>query len=791
MASRKTVVDPYADREAEKYEKPIPSREVIMDLLAQDDGPMSFARIAGALSLEDETDLEALRRRLRAMERDGQVIKNRRDSYGLVQKMSLISGRVTGHADGYGFLIPDDGSEDLFLSAKQMRALLHGDRALARVAGIDRRGRREGAIVEVLERANNLVVGRFILEHGVGIVVPDNKRITQDILISAENRGAATDGQIVVAEIIEQPSSRAQPIGKIVEVLGDHMAPGMEIDIAIRAHELPLEWPPEVTKEIAGLKREVLEEHKLNRVDLRNLSLVTIDGEDARDFDDAVYCERQGKGWRLLVAIADVSHYVATTTALDQEARNRGNSVYFPGRVIPMLPEILSNGLCSLNPKVDRLCMVCDMEISASGVVQRYEFVEAVMCSAARLTYTEVASIVVDKDMELRRANEHLLPHLENLYELYKVFRARRDKRGAIDFDTTETRIMFGRDRKIERIVPVVRNDAHRLIEEFMIAANVCTAEFLLANEIPGLYRVHSGPSEEKLANLRDFLAELGLSLGGGEAPEPKDYAKLLASLSERPDLHLIQTVMLRSLSQAVYSPENIGHFGLAYEAYTHFTSPIRRYPDLLVHRALRHLIRKQPVNKFVYGVSDMLAFGEHCSMTERRADDATRDATDWLKCEYMMERVGEEYDGIITSVTSFGAFILLNDIYVEGLAHITAFPMDYYHYDPARHRLVGERNHRSYRLSDKVRIKVVRVDLDRRRVDFELVEEGAVVSGEAMKGKSGKAPRPDAAKTKRSGSPRSAKGGKKPLAESKPTGAGDKPAKGKSRGPRKKKRSR
>ncbi|MBI3772717.1 MAG: ribonuclease R [Gammaproteobacteria bacterium] len=738
MASRKTVVDPYADREAEKYERPIPSREVIMEVLAKEDGPMSFARIAGLLNLEDETDLEALRRRLRAMERDGQVAKNRRDSYGLVQKMSLISGRVTGHADGYGFLIPDDGSEDLFLSAKQMRALLHGDRVLARVSGVDRRGRREGAVVEVLERANNQVVGRFILEHGVGIVVPDNKRITQDILVPAEYRGGATDGQIVLAEIVEQPSSRAQPIGKIVEILGDHMAPGMEIDIAIRAHQLPLEWPKEVEQEIAGLKRDVPEESKLGRVDLRQLPLVTIDGEDARDFDDAVYCERQGKGWRLLVAIADVSHYVNPVTSLDKEARNRGNSVYFPGRVIPMLPEILSNGLCSLNPKVDRLCMVCDMEITPSGTVKRYEFIEAVMCSAARLTYTEVAAMVVDRDVELRRTNEHLVPYLENLYELYKVFRGQRDKRGAIDFETTETRIMFGGDRKIEKIVPVERNDAHRLIEEFMIAANVCAAEFLLKNEIPALYRVHSGPSEEKLANLRDFLSELGLSLGGGEEPEPKHYAKLLASIADRPDVHLIQTVMLRSLSQAVYSPENIGHFGLSFESYTHFTSPIRRYPDLLVHRALRHLVRRQPVNRFEYGVAEMLSFGEHCSMTERRADDATRDAVDWLKCEYMMDRVGEEFDGIISSVTSFGIFVSLNEIFVEGLAHITAFPLDYYHYDPARHRLVGERSHRSYRLADKVRVKVARVDLDRRRIDFELVEDGVVVpsSADADKGK-------------------------------------------------------
>ncbi len=745
MAKRRSKNDPYADREAQKYQNPIPSRELIMELLGEQDGPMKLPQIAQMLELSDEDDLEALRRRMRAMERDGQVVRNRRDGYGLASKMDLKCGRVIAHPDGFGFMVPDDGGDDLFMSARQMRSLLNGDRIVARVTGVDRRGRLEGAVVEVLERANKEVVGRFHLEHGVGFVAPDNKRLTQDIMVPPECRAGATDGQIVVVEIIEQPSSRSQPIGKVVKVLGDHMAAGMEIDIAIRAHELPQEWPRTVDDEIKGLKPEVLEEDKVGREDIRHLPLVTIDGEDARDFDDAVYCEPHGKGWRLLVAIADVSHYVQPGSALDAEGRNRGNSVYFPGRVIPMLPEVLSNGLCSLNPDVDRLCMVCEMFITPQGGVRKHRFFEGVMRSHARLTYTEMAAMVVEGDGALRQQHQDIVSDLDNLYALYKLFRIRREKRGAIDFETTETQILFGKDRKIERIVPTTRNDAHKIIEEFMIIANVCAAEFMLKHEIPALYRVHDKPSTEKLANLKEFLAEMGLKLNIRGEPKPAHYAKLLQAVEGRPDARLIQTVLLRSMNQAVYSPDNIGHFGLAFDSYAHFTSPIRRYPDLLVHRAIRYLIRGGKVKKFNYSVSDMLAFGEHCSMTERRADEATRDATDWLKCEYMLDRVGEEFDGIITSATSFGIFVELDDIYVEGLVHITSFDKDYYHFDPVKHRLVGERSNKVYRLADRVRVRVARVDLERKRIDFDLVgEEGGDATAPAperpaKKSKSGK----------------------------------------------------
>ncbi|MGQ0659140.1 MAG: ribonuclease R [Chromatiales bacterium] len=715
--------DPYAEREAARYERPIPSRECIIEFLKQAGVPRGAEQIARGLGVAEDTDMQALTRRLEAMERDGQLVRNRRDGYGLIKKMDLIRGRVIGHPDGYGFLTPDEGGDDLFLSAREMRSLLHGDRALMRVRGRDRRGRPEGGLVEVLERANRHVVGRYFAERGVGFVVPDNKRINQDILVSAGEAGAAQHGQIVVAEIVAQPDHRRQPIGHIVEVLGEHMAPGMEVDIAIRAYELPCAWPESVLAEIEAIEPEVTARDRRGRLDLRELPLVTIDGEDARDFDDAVYCERAGKGWRLLVAIADVSHYVQPATALDTEAHNRGTSVYFPDRVIPMLPEALSNGLCSLNPRVDRLCLVCELHFDARGVRQRYRFHSAVMRSQARLTYTEVAAMLVSREPAARARYSSLLSHLEDLYRLYELLRAQRAQRGAIDFETSETRILYGSGKKIERIVPLVRNDAHKLIEECMIAANIAAAEFLLETAVRCLYRVHEKPAAEKVEDLRTFLGELGLSLSGSGVPKAKDYAKLLARIGGREDAHLIQTVLLRSLKLAVYSPENVGHFGLALDAYTHFTSPIRRYPDLLVHRAIRHLLGRRDGKGYPYEAGAMQVLGEHCSMTERRGDEATRDAVAWLKCEFMLDKVGEEFDGIISAVTSFGLFVELKDIYVEGLMHITALPNDYYHFDAIGHRLRGERSGRIYRLGNALRVRVARVDLDERKIDFDLID--------------------------------------------------------------------
>lgn len=743
MSKRKKIKDPYAEREASKYENPIPSREYILEYLQERGKPADHTAICKDLGLQGEEQRQALERRLRAMERDGQLISNRKGEYGLIDKMNLIRGRVSGHKDGFGFVIPDDGSDDLFLSARQMRRVFDGDKVLARVSGIDHRGRREGSIVEVLEAKTQYVVGRFFIERDIAFVVPDNKRITQDIIIPQGELSTARHGQIVTVEIISQPTSYSRPIGKITEVLGDHMAPGMEVDIAIRSRKLPHLWPDAVAHETAALSSAVPPAAIAERIDLRDLPFVTIDGEDARDFDDAVYCEAKPRGgWRLLVAIADVSHYVQPDTALDTEAQARGNSVYFPGQVIPMLPEILSNGLCSLNPLVDRLCMVCEMSVSATGKLTRSLFYPAVMHSKARLTYTAVNGLIKGDSRGLRQSHPELAPHIEELYRLFKVLHASRAARGAIEFETTETKVVFGTGRKIEQIVPVQRNDAHRLIEECMLLANVAAANYLLKNKIPALYRIHPAPKEDKLNDLRSFLHEFGLELRGGKAPQPADYAHLLKRIQGRPDTELIQTVMLRSLNQAVYSPENAEHFGLAFNAYTHFTSPIRRYPDLLVHRAIRHLVSGGKAANFHYTNAQMTALGEHCSMTERRADEATREAMDWLKCEYMQDKVGEEFEGVISSVVAFGIFVVLTSVYVEGLVHVSSLASDYYRFDPVRHQLLGERSGNSYRLGDTVRVRVARVSLESKQVDFELITPlsmGAVKKKGAKKAKTAK----------------------------------------------------
>ncbi|TXI30624.1 MAG: ribonuclease R [Aquipseudomonas alcaligenes] len=757
-------LDPEAAREAEKYDNPIPSRELILQHLSERGSPAAREELVAEFGLTTDEQLEALRRRLRAMERDGQLIYTRRGTYAPVDKLDLIRGRISGHRDGFGFMVPDDGSDDLFLSPAQMRLVFDGDRVLARVAGLDRRGRREGAIVEVIERAHETIVGRYFEEAGIGFVEADNPKIQQEVLVTPGRTGGARIGQFVAIKITHWPTARFQAQGDIVEVIGNYMAPGMEIDVALRSYDIPHVWPEAVVKEARKLKPEVEEKDKEHRVDLRHLPFVTIDGEDARDFDDAVYCEKNSGrwklfsgGWKLYVAIADVSHYVKVGSALDEEAQKRGNSVYFPERVVPMLPEELSNGLCSLNPHVDRLAMVCEMNMSKSGELLDYQFYEAVIHSHARLTYNKVSYMLEQpKSSEgkaLREEYQDVLPHLKQLYALYQALLAARHERGAIDFETQETRIVFGAGRKIAEIRPTQRNDAHKLIEECMLAANVATARFMLDHQMPSLYRVHDGPPAERVEKLKAFLGELGLALHKGKlGPVPKDYQKLLASIQGRPDFHLIQTVMLRSLSQAVYSAENNGHFGLNYEAYTHFTSPIRRYPDLLVHRAIRSVIRSKRETKHVqragaasmpkariypYDEAALEKLGEQCSMTERRADEATRDVVNWLKCEFMQDRVGEIFEGVITAATGFGIFVELKDIYVEGLVHVTALPADYYHFDPVHHRLAGERSGRSFRLGDSVAVKVMRVDLDERKIEFEL-SEGKTDQASAGRGRGG-----------------------------------------------------
>jgi len=711
--------DPFIERESKKYQNPIPSREFIIELMTKKGRPLSRRQLMSYLTLSSAFEKEALRRRLIAMVRSGQLMKTRKGLYSVVKQPELIQGRVIGHKDGYGYVAPEDGTNYIFLSNYQMRQVFDGDWVKVRVVGVGRNNRREGAIAEIVERKFTQIVGRFFVEGGIGFVSPDNHRITQDIIIPPGSEGKAKSEQLVVAEITTWPTTHAQPIGKIVEILGDYMAPGLEIDVAIRTYGLPHEWPEDVLAEVQHLSSEVTDEAKKGRVDLRHLPFVTIDGEDAKDFDDAVYCEVRNKGgWRLYVAIADVGHYVKSGTALDREALERGNSVYFPGRVIPMLPEALSNGLCSLNPLVDRLSMVCDMTFDPSGKIIRYRFYPAVIKSYARLTYKKVARILEAQQGPLSGKEMEVLPYLENLEQLYRVLSRNREERGALSFETSEVKIEFGPKRKIKRLVPVVRNVAHHIIEECMLSANVCAARFLLKHESGGLFRIHDGPKAEKLTDLKVFLGELGLKLGGGDLPQPKDYAALITQISERPDAHMLQTILLRSMSRAFYSPENDGHFGLAFDEYTHFTSPIRRYPDLLVHRAIRAVVEHQQ-NKSLPDHTALFVLGEHCSMTERRADEATRDVNNWLKCEYMLERVGEVFEGVITGVTGFGLFVELRDIYVEGLVPIHSLSDDYYLFDGVRHRLMGERTHRTFRIGDVLKVQVVRVSLDDKQIDF------------------------------------------------------------------------
>ena len=714
--------DPEFARESEKYEFPLPSREYILQVLAEQGVPTSVDRLCQLLDIA-EFEREPFQRRLGAMARDAQLLQNRRNDWLIPDKADLLKGRVQGHPDGFGFLVREDGGADLFLPEKEMNKVLHGDHVIARIVGIDRKGRPEGKIVEVTERANTRIVGRVFEEHGVFFVVAENKRISQDILIAPPEKGdrkalRPKAGQVVMIEIVEQPTKQAQAIGRVVEILGNYADPGMEIEIALRKHELPFEFSKPALAETKKLPDVVRKTDWKDREDITKLPLVTIDGETAKDFDDAVYCEQNGKGFRLIVAIADVSHYVPDGGALDTDARERGNSVYFPRRVIPMLPEKLSNGLCSLNPQVERLCMVCDMNISGTGTIRHYRFYPAVMWSHARLTYTEVAAALFDKDTAALEKIGKLLPWLENLDALYRVLQKAREKRGAIDFETVETRMVFDDHGKIERIEPYERNDAHRIIEECMLAANVCASDFLKEREHPALYRVHEGPTPEKLAKLRDFLGTFGLQLGGGDEPHAKDYAKLIDKLANRPDKQLLQTVMLRSLKQAIYSPDNVGHFGLAYESYTHFTSPIRRYPDLLIHRAIKSALAGRR-----YDTLDWEAVGLACSATERRADDATRDVDAWLKCWYMQDRVGEIFTGSISSVVPFGIFVALDTVFVEGLVHVSDLGRDYFHFDEKAHAMVGERTGVRYRLSDRVRVQLVRVDLDQNKIDFRLAE--------------------------------------------------------------------
>ncbi len=683
----------------------------ILGALEAAGAPLTEEELARRLRIHRHA-ADALAQALERLERSGAVVKNRSGALLIATRIALVAGRIEGHPDGHGFLIPDAGGPSILLSQGEMRQALHGDRASVRVEGRDSHGRPWGRIVEVLARTTERVVGRLHEEHGVLFVVPEERRIAQDILVPPAARGRAKPDQVVTVELVAQPTLHTQPIGRVTEVLGGYTDPGMEIEIALRKFSLPYRFSPGAVAAARALPETVAEEDARGRRDLRKLPLVTIDGENARDFDDAVYCERDGQGHRLYVAIADVARYVRPDEPLDLDARERGTSVYFPRRVIPMLPEKLSNGLCSLNPDVDRLAMVCEMALTPQGTVARYEFYPALIRSHARLTYTEAWSMIERGTAGAGR--ERLLPQLRTLYEAYQRLAEARRQRGAIDFETVETRMEFDAQGKIARIVPETRNDAHRLIEECMLAANVCAGQFLTGHGQPVLYRVHDVPAPDKVTGLREFLGELGLDLPGGDTPRPMDYARLMGRIRERADFALVQTIVLRSLKQAVYSPVNAGHFGLAFEAYVHFTSPIRRYPDLLVHRAIKRCLAGAR-----YEGVDWQALGRHCSETERRADEASRDVENWLKCYYMRDHVGGVFTGAVTGVTPFGLFVTLDDYFVDGLVHISELGRDYFHFDAARHMLLGERTGKRFRLADKMKIKLVRVDLATRKIDF------------------------------------------------------------------------
>jgi len=717
---------PRAKKTAARHGQTRPPQDAasaITDLLRQEDRPLLFEELAARMGVSGAVAGKRLLADLEALLQAGELVRNRRDEYCLREKLALIVGTVSGHRDGYGILHPDDRTTPIFLPHRQMLELMHGDRAAVRISGEDARGRPEGSVVKVLERCTSEIVGRLYDESGISFVVPDNPRIGHRVLVPREKLGGATAGQVVLAKLIEQPTRHAQPLGHVVRVLGEHAAPGMETEIAIHSHGLPFEFPHHAVTEAEAFGGAVSAAAKRGREDLREMALVTIDGEDARDFDDAVWCEAIRGGWRVIVAIADVASYIVPGSALDQEAQHRGTSVYFPNRVIPMLPEALSNGLCSINPGVDRLCMACEMKVDAQGKVTRSRFFEGLMRSKARLTYTKVAAYLANpaatNEPEVAAVGEQLT----QLYAVFKALHAARLQRGALDLDAPELKVRFDTQGRIDTFVEQPRNDAHRLIEECMIAANVQAARFLTKHKIPTLYRVHGKPEDDRLEQLRQFLKGFAIELPTDRGLEPKDLSAVLHRIVGNEEAHLIQTVVVRSLPQAVYQPGNVGHFGLALPEYAHFTSPIRRYPDLLVHRGIRHVLRGGDAASFEWSEGRMAELGQQCSHTERRADEATRDAMSWLKCEYMQDKIGEEFDALATGVVDFGLFVQAKGLQIDGLVHVSALGSDYFSRDSSGYRLVGQRSGRVFRLGDHLRVRLINVVIDERKIDFELAD--------------------------------------------------------------------
>jgi ribonuclease R len=697
-----------------RYQHSIPSRDEILVALDKASGPLALDVLGGKFDIHSEQHLRALEQRLKAMVRDGQLIRNRAREYCLLRALDLVTGTVQAHRDGFGFLLPDDGSDDVYLSGREMRTLWAGDRIAARTAPTPRG--QEGHVVEILARAKTHVVGQFRRERGIHYVLEQGDARTE-VLVARGESGRARPGDIVRAEIIEYPTERSPAIAKVVQIIGREDDPGVEINVAILTHGIPDEWPEGVLEQAAEIPAFVTDADKQGREDLRDLPLVTIDGEDAKDFDDAVYCEPDGNGWRLIVAIADVSHYVEPDTPLDREACARGTSVYFPDRVVPMLPEALSNGLCSLNPDVERLCFACEMHVTPRGQVTRSRFFEAVMRSAARLTYADSWELLDAAQPGGRHAERK--PELERLREVYTAFAKARRRRGALDFDLPEIVIELGDDGKIKDVHPRERLMTHKLIEECMIAANVEAAKHIGKSHLPSLYRVHEGPDADRIDELALFLRTFGIKLPPAAKLTPQHVGRLLQGISGQPEAELIETVLLRAMSKAVYQPKNVGHFGLALPAYAHFTSPIRRYPDLLVHRAIKWSLTHRGSRGYPYSAAEMAGLGDRCSRAERRADEAVWDVEEELKCIFMQDKIGQEFDVIVASVVPFGLFVRVPDLHIDGLVHVSSLPRDYYHRDGSGTKLVGERTGRSFGITDRMHVRLENVILDERKIDF------------------------------------------------------------------------
>jgi len=736
VASKRTKNLSEEFRSSNESGVPMSFRFQLVQLIIDRMAPIAIDDICRYFDLNDKKSRMAIKLRLKRLQNQGVLLKDIKERYGIAKEINLVVGRVSGNANGYGFLVMDNGEQDIYLHHKQMRKVLHGDHVLARVKSIDNRGRKKGEIIEVLITTSSQerkIIGYYHYENGLGFVEPDDSRFGRNISIPKDRSYGAMEGDIVVVKIIGHPIQWNHAVGEVVEVLGKVMEPGIETQIAIKKFEIPSEWSDAVRSQLHIISRQLSKvSPRKERRDLRNLKLVTIDGIDARDFDDAVYCEPSTYGWRLLVAIADVSHYVTAGSPLDTEALNRGNSIYFPNTVVPMLPQELSNGICSLHPKQDRYCVVCDMEINQEGEVITYEFYSAVMHSYARLTYEITNAIVYQKDTQQRAAWSEIVPHLDDLYQLYCCLDRRRRDRGTVEFEFPEPFIEFDSKYRISRISVKSKNIAYKVIEECMLAANVCAAQFLKENIRQGniqgetIYRNHEGPRTDVLVNLRKFLSSLGLTLEGGDEPKVEHYADLVNLVSDKPEISsIVQSMLLRSLGQAIYSTKGNGHFALAFPIYTHFTSPIRRYSDLVIHRQIKSVISKSPKAEASLSNVDIAEVAKHCSYTERRAEDATRDVIVWLKAQYMQDKVGKEFEGVISSVKEFGIFVQLNEIFVDGLVHVKSLGNDYYHFDPLHFQLIGERTAQRYRLGDAVKVVVARVDLFDSKIDLELATKG------------------------------------------------------------------